>query len=211
MRIISAGGSSGSVPAVMAARVMPGSVSLRSQPGQPSTWPGWRLVQTVDQLGWLVGGDDGSGGTGVPHGCAGWCRLAGNLLAHRSSSGTGVSWRKASSRVRLLPPLLPRGEPADSSVRTSASWPGAASATAAKPSWVSVAIVVRRLPAHRSAAGWRSDIGVTRALLSGRGPRRPALGGAEFGFEHVHGLQEGGALVAGQPVEHPGQRRCHTI
>jgi hypothetical protein len=32
---------------------------------------------------------------------------------------------------------------------------------------------------------------------------------AEFGLQHVHGLQEGGALAWGEAVEYPGQRcRC---
>src|SRR2546430_17184135 len=65
---------------------------------------------------------------------------------------------------------------------------------------------------------WRhfgSEAPACRTGRYGRVPWRWAVPGsgtgggawvAELGFQHVHGLQEGGALAGGEAVEDPGQR-----
>src|SRR5260370_6704771 len=51
--------------------------------------------------------------------------------------------------------------------------------------------------------------GANRGAVGRAAPGSGTRGGvwvAKLGFEHVHGLQEGGALAGGEAVEDPGQR-----
>ena len=35
--------------------------------------------------------------------------------------------------------------------------------------------------------------------------------GVQFGFQHVHGFEEGHLFAGGEPVEDPGERACRSV